>query len=167
MFELGLMALFRTASQGALSGWEVCGIGSVDTLSNWRLDLGAGVGLELLPRRSQGDYGDLLRGFDVGLALMYTPHPSLVPLEMASAGMLVVSNSFENKTAESLQAISENLITAEPTVAGVSATLLKAMGDVGDYERRVRGASVRWPTRWEDSFTDDVIEKIASFLDAS
>ena len=30
---------------------------------------------------------------------MYTPHPSLVPIEMASAGMLTVTNSFENKTA--------------------------------------------------------------------
>ena len=44
----------------------------------------------------------LLRDHDVGLALMYTPHPSLVPIEMASAGMLTVTNTFENKTAEAL-----------------------------------------------------------------
>ena len=45
---------------------------------------------------------------------MYTPHPSLVPIEMASAGMLVVTNTFDNKTAEALAAISPNLIPAEP-----------------------------------------------------
>ena len=64
-----------------------------------RLELGGGAALELLPRREQGGYADVLRDHDVGLALMYTPHPSLVPIEMASAGMLTVTNSFENKTA--------------------------------------------------------------------
>ena len=48
----------------------------------------------------------MLRDHDVGLALMYTPHPSLVPIEMASAGMLTVTNSFENKTPERMTAIS-------------------------------------------------------------
>ena len=33
---------------------------------------------------------------------MYTPHPSLVPIEMASAGMATVTNSFENKTADAM-----------------------------------------------------------------
>ena len=56
--------------------------------------------LELLPRSDQSAYADLLRQHDVGLSLMYTPHPSLVPIEMASAGMLTVTNSFENKTAD-------------------------------------------------------------------
>jgi hypothetical protein len=37
---------------------------------------------------------------------MDTPHPSLVPLEMASAGMLVVTSTFENKTYDALRAIS-------------------------------------------------------------
>ena len=46
---------------------------------------------------------------------MYTPHPSLVPMEMARPGMLTVTNTFENKTAEKLAAISPNLIAAEPT----------------------------------------------------
>ena len=41
---------------------------------------------------------------------MYTPHPSLVPIEMASAGMLTVTNTFENKTSEALRAISGNLL---------------------------------------------------------
>ena len=52
---------------------------------------------------------------------MYTPHPSLVPIEMASAGMLTVTNTFENKTAEALAAISANLIAAEPTIEAVAA----------------------------------------------
>jgi glycosyltransferase involved in cell wall biosynthesis len=166
MFELGVMSLFRAASSGVLSGWEVCGIGSVDVETSWNLELGAGVSLKLLPRRTQGSYGELLRGFDVGLALMYTPHPSLVPLEMASAGMLVVTNSFENKGAEALHGISENLIVADPSLSGVADALSEAVLSAGDYERRVRGAAVNWPTDWADSFDDRVVDRIAAYLDA-
>ena len=166
MFELGLMSLFRAASEGFLSGWEVCGIGSVDVRTPWHLELGSGVSLKLLPRQSQGSYGDLLRDFDAGLALMYTPHPSLVPIEMAAAGMLVVTNSFENKTGKGMAAISENFIVAEPSLSGVAAGLREAVAGADDYDRRVRGAEVRWPMRWEDSFDDRVVDRIVEFLAA-
>ena len=63
-----------------------------------RSRLGGGGQVNLLPRSEQRAYAGSLREHDVGLALMYTPHPSLVPIEMASAGMLTVTNSFENKT---------------------------------------------------------------------
>ena len=49
------------------------------------LHLGDGATLELLPRAGQGAYAEMLPEHDVGLALMYTPHPSLVPIEMAAA----------------------------------------------------------------------------------
>ena len=35
---------------------------------------------------------------------MFTPHPSLVPIEMASAGMLTVTNTFDTKTRSRLDA---------------------------------------------------------------
>jgi len=50
---------------------------------------------------------------------MYTPHPSLVPIEMASAGMLVVTNTYANKTGEVLRAISPNIIGVSPTIEDV------------------------------------------------
>jgi hypothetical protein len=79
---------------------------------------------------------------------------------MASAGMLTVTNSFENKTAEALTAISRNLIAAEPTVDGIVDGLRQAVAGVGDVERRIRGADVRWSRDWADSFGDDVMERI-------
>jgi glycosyltransferase involved in cell wall biosynthesis len=165
MFELGLMALFRAAREGALSGWEAIGVGSVE--NPWQLPLGAGVVLHLQPRRSQQGYAEMLAQFDVGLALMYTPHPSLVPIEMASAGMKTVTNTFENKSAEALRAISTNLIPAEPSVEGVAAGLREAVAAAGDSEGRVAGAAVDWPTRWEDSFNDAVVDRVVAFLEGS
>jgi hypothetical protein len=108
----------------------------------------------------------MLRGFDVGVALMYTPHPSLVPLEMASAGMTVVTNTCENKTAGALSAISENLVPAEPSIEGIAGSIREAIERSGEVERRVRGADLDWPTEWKDSFHDEVTDRIVAFLDA-
>jgi glycosyltransferase involved in cell wall biosynthesis len=164
MFELGVLALSRAAEDGAFQGgWELHGIGSVDP--GRRIELGTGLTLELLRRRDQHDYAGLLREHDVGLALMYTPHPSLVPLEMASAGMLTVTNSFENKTAEAMAAISSNLITVEPSLEGLAAGLREATDRVGDFERRALGSRVEWSRDWNRSFNEELMGRIASFLD--
>ena len=153
MFELGALALREASARGAFDdGWTLHGIGTV--ASRRRLDLGDGASLELVPRAAQDDYAALLRGHDAGLALMYTPHPSLVPLEMASAGMLTVTNTFENKTADALARISPNLIAAEPTVDAIAGALCEATAAAGDAERRVAGSSVDWSRDWDAAFDD-------------
>jgi glycosyltransferase involved in cell wall biosynthesis len=165
MFELGFMALAEAHRHGILDGWQLCGVGSVD--GPRFVAVGSDATLELLPRLTQSSYAELLPTFDVGLALMYTPHPSLVPIEMASAGLRVVTNSFENKTPEAMARISENLLVAEPSVSGVAAALEGAVASAGDSELRVRGAAVRWPRDWESAFDDPVVDRIVSFLEAS
>jgi glycosyltransferase involved in cell wall biosynthesis len=165
MFELGALALSRAAGEGVLDGIELHGIGTVQ--AGGRLDLGNGAVLDLLPRSGQAAYAQQLRDHDIGLALMYTPHPSLPPIEMASAGMLTVTNSFENKTADALSAISTNLIAAEPTVEGVVEGLRQAVAGAGDVERRVRGGAVDWSRDWAESFGDDVMERVEGLLGVS
>jgi glycosyltransferase involved in cell wall biosynthesis len=156
MFDLGVIALSRALAEGAFSGgWELHGIGTVDR--GRRISLGGGASLELLPRADQASYAELLRAHDVGLALMYTPHPSLVPLEMASAGLLTVTNTFENKDAVALRLLSANLIAAEPTVAGVTAALLQAAAAVEDAERRAAGSATAWSRDWDVSFGSELI----------
>jgi glycosyltransferase involved in cell wall biosynthesis len=164
MFELGLLALARAAEQGTVAGWELRGIGALGGAR--RIDVGAGASLALLPRAGQRAYADVLREHDVGLALMYTPHPSLVPIEMASAGMLTVTNSFENKTPEAMAAISPNLLAVEPTVDAIAAGLHDAVTTVGDVERRARGSAVRWSRDWDRSFDDAVLARLSAFLRA-
>jgi hypothetical protein len=163
MFELGLMALSVAISRGAFgNGWSFQGIGAVE---GWeRMQLAGGAELELLTRRDQGSYADLLAESDVGLALMLTPHPSLVPLEMASAGMVTVTNSFENKTAEAMEAISSNLIAPEPTLDGVAAGLVRAAEAAEDPEARVRGSQVEWPRDWDAAFDDGLMNQVADWL---
>ena len=163
MFDLGVIALSRALAEGAFTGgWELHGIGTVQR--GRRIELGGGAALELLPRADQAAYGQMLRDHDVGLSLMYTPHPSLVPLEMASAGMLTVTNTFENKDADALHAISANLIAAEPTLDGVTRGLLQAAAEVQDVERRVAGSATDWARDWDASLEPKLVARILAAL---
>jgi hypothetical protein len=165
MFELAILGLTRAVGEGAFADrWELNGIGSIEP--GRRIVIRDGLTLKLLPRASQSGYAELLRAHDVGLSLMYTPHPSLVPIEMASAGMLTVTNTFENKTAMALTAISPNLIAARPTVAGVATALLDAAAGVDDFERRARGSAVNWSNDWKRSFNDELLKRVSTFLAA-
>jgi hypothetical protein len=162
MFELAVLGLARALRDGAFSGWELHGIGSVQR--GGEISLGEGTTMAVLPRSDQRSYAGMLREHDVGLALMYTPHPSLVPIEMAAAGMLAVTNSFENKTAHAMAAISSNLITTEPTIEGVAAGLREAQARASDIEQRLRGSDVRWSRSWGEAFDDELLEHVLAGL---
>jgi glycosyltransferase involved in cell wall biosynthesis len=163
MFEMATLALSGAIRAGYFQGeWEFYGIGTVGTIA--KVELTDGVYMTLFPRQSQHAYREILRQHDLGLSLMYTPHPSLVPIEMAAAGMLVVTNTYANKTADELTAISSNIIAVEPTIENIKEALKEAAGNINDYERRVRGSKVNWSDRWEDSFDERVLGKIKEFV---
>ena len=165
MFELGLMGLAEAIARGTFGpGWELYGIGAVE--GGDRIRLGTSSQLEVLTRRDQGSYADLLTSSDVGLALMSTPHPSLVPLDMASAGMLTVTNSFETKTPEAMSAIATNLIAVPPSLEGVVTGLQEAVEGADDYARRIEGASVDWSRDWEESLNPDVMRQVISLIES-
>ncbi|WP_374302947.1 glycosyltransferase [Paracoccus sp. (in: a-proteobacteria)] len=70
------------------------------------------------------EYPDFLGGIDVGLALMYSPHPSHLPLEMAAAGIMTVTNRFEGKD---LSHVSDHIISCDVTTSSVVGALQAAM----------------------------------------
>ena len=163
MFELGALALRRAAAAGAFAGgWTLHGIGT--TGGAHEVDLG-GITLAMRPRSAQAGYAGVLREHDAGLALMYTPHPSLVPLEMASAGLVTVTNSFANKTPEAMAAISPNLRLR------AADDRRRGRRDRAPRPRRPRtsrrgiaGSRVRWSRDWDASFSDAVMERIEALL---
>ena len=164
MFELATVALANAIRKGYFSGdWEFFGIGSVGTTTS--VELQPGIQMTLFPRQDQEAYRHLLRQHDLGLSLMYTPHPSLVPIEMAAAGMLVVTNTYANKTVEQLQAISSNILAVEPTIEDVTLGLKRAAAQVDDYDARVKGAEVHWSTTWQESFNETFIERVSDFIE--
>jgi hypothetical protein len=121
------------------------------------MPLSAVTSLQLLPRTGQAQYAALLREHDVGLSLMYTPHPSLVPIEMASAGLLTVTNTFENKTAQALAAISGNLIGASATVEAIADAIGQAVVEADRCQARIDQSAVRWSRDWNQSFDEPLL----------
>ncbi|HKZ40158.1 MAG TPA: hypothetical protein VJ044_04300, partial [Candidatus Hodarchaeales archaeon] len=164
MFELGILALSRVIVEGHLNTdeWELYGIGSVGQAESIRVC--DDVCMKLLPRVRLKEYAELLPQFDLGLSLMLTPHPSLLPIEMAGAGMIVVTNTFANKTAERMKTISSNIIAGEPTVEGVRLGLIAALEKVHDFKGRLEGSRVRWSNDWSKSFNDEIMSKIECFI---
>jgi len=62
-------------------------------------------------------YASLVRKMDLGLCLMYTPHPSYPPLDLAASGAVVVTNKYANK--QSLENYSKNIICSELNIASL------------------------------------------------
>jgi len=164
MFDIAMLALNRAIAQHAFADepWEFHGVGS----AHGDIEFEAGGTLKMLGKLSLDEYRALLPNYDLGLSLMYTPHPSLVPLEMAAAGMLCVTNTCLNKTADRLSAISNNLVAAEPSIEGVAAALSQAAKRVGDIDARVRGSAVNWASSWDVAFHPEFMRRVDSWLGA-
>ncbi len=164
MFEVGLMALNEAILRGAFDAeeWEFYGIGT--ELLRPSVPLANGRSLQMLGKVSLDEYRQLLPEHDLGLALMYTPHPSLLPLEMAAAGMIVVTNTCLNKTANRMKDISTNILAAEPTMDAVAETIAKAAILSRDWNLRLTGSKVNWSSSWEQTFNPELLSQIKNKL---
>ncbi|MGB5308288.1 MAG: hypothetical protein WBN45_05255, partial [Arenicellales bacterium] len=98
--------------------------------------------------------------------LMYTPHPSLLPIEMAAAGQVVVTNTCINKTVDELQNISSNFCVAEPTIPSVADTLAEAASRVANLSARESGAQVNWSQNWDQTFSPDLLQQVREWFPA-
>jgi glycosyltransferase involved in cell wall biosynthesis len=167
LYQVGIDALRKAIGEGAFGEeWRFHGIGS--TGSSETVDLGGGRTLELLPRTDQDSYARLLAGHDLGLALMDAPHPSLVPIEMASAGMIAVTTTYgTSKTPEKMSEISGNLIVVPPDTDSVATGLTEAVGRIGDFAGRAAAADVAWVSDWNQALDDALMERVVELLEVS
>jgi ubiquinone/menaquinone biosynthesis C-methylase UbiE len=150
--DLGLQALREAIEDGDFDPrhWEFWGIGNNDPMDD--IPLARGSRLRLIPRLRLDRYYGLLPQFDLGLSLMLSPHPSLTPLDMAAAGMPVLTNSFADKTAAALAAISPNILAVEATLQGLREGLRLARDRSFDHESRLQGAQLNWARNWGSAF---------------
>ena len=74
---------------------------------------------------SLADYADRLSRASVGVSLMFSPHPSYPPLEMAQAGLLTIANAFPGKD---LRKRCDSIVTLDaPTPENLSRTIENAV----------------------------------------
>ncbi|GEM_PF-7103819 len=164
-FDTGIMALTELLEKKYFSNdeWDFFGIGTIK--HSLPLRLTATASMRIFPVLNLSEYTSILPSFDLGLALLYSPHPGLLSLEMVAAGMISVTNSFENKTENELQKISKNIIVGEPTIEGISYALVKALNRVDDIDSRYEESkNMRWSFNWDDSFNDEFLVSIQRFF---
>ena len=109
LFYLGIEAIETAIAQHVLDPkvWEIIFVGK-DIPDIVFVDGHAPTKRENL---SWSEYADLAGTMDLGLSLMYTPHPSYPPLDLAASGAVVVTNQFGIK--QDLLRYSANLICAK------------------------------------------------------
>lgn len=121
MYATGIEALARflraeTIAPGAI---ELVSVG----LAHPPVALPGGHVLTSLGKLPWDAYPDFLLGTDIGLSLMYSPHPSHPPLEMAASGVRVVTNRFGPKD---LGALSPAIESVAPTAPALAEALARA-----------------------------------------
>lgn len=87
------------------------------------------------------DYAALAGTMDVALSLMYTPHPSYPPLDLAASGAVVVSNRHGAKV--DLSGYCGNILLADLTVPAMLQALRDAMALAVDEPERQRRFEAR------------------------
>jgi lipopolysaccharide biosynthesis protein len=111
------------------SRWQILSAGE-DFSSRWFLEV---KNLTVLGKLSLEDYGKLLGRASVGISLMMSPHPSYPPLEMASSGLVTITNKFEGKDVarRSPNVISVSCISADAVADALSLAVRQANTFVG------------------------------------
>jgi hypothetical protein len=93
------------------------------------VDLGDGVTMSSLGQLPWPRYLEELSRCHLGVSLMLSPHPSYPPLEMAAAGLGVVTNRFACKD---LSALSPRFVSCDPTSFDVARALTEAEAKLPD-----------------------------------
>lgn len=97
LFYTGLSLLDEAVSQGVIDTkqWDIYTAGSINCP---KIYLSNGYKIKDKGVMALNEYSDFLKAIDVTISLMYTPHPSYPPYDALSAGSIVLTNKFENKS---------------------------------------------------------------------
>lgn len=156
LFEVVVLAL-RQANREGLFGreWRFVGLGALSDIKP--ICIGEGRVLEMRQKMAEAEYHEHVRSVDIGISLMYAPHPSVVPFELATTGAIVITNTYENRSADDLRAICRNIVPAAPSIAGVVAAIREALALADDFAAREQNALRPSTTRWDESFSEAFI----------
>lgn len=148
LFHRGLEVLDQAVAEGLFppTEWEMVFAGSpLEPIS-----LGGLVKPTMLGNLGWREYGELVRGVDLGVSLMATPHPSYPPLDLAASGAAVLTNRFGLK--QDLSEYSPNIVCADLDTASLLQGLRVARElALDDDARRVGYARNRLQRSWEVS----------------
>ena len=161
LFEVAVLALRAALERVELrNAWDFVGAGALSELPD--VSLTAEHTLKLKARMAREDYAGLIARTYAGLSLMYAPHPSLVPFELAQNGAIVVTNVYSNRDVAFFRGISENIVPADLTLKDITERLVDALRAADAMDEKAAGRlSGPWSRSW-----DEVCAGIATRLGA-
>ena len=112
------------------------------------------------------DYAAQVRTAHVALSLIYSPHPSYPPLDLAASGAVVVTNTFE-PTKVDLTSYSRNVFCAAPSVSGLTAAIAAAVQLADDTETRAKNVADSGIRRDWPSTLGPVVDRILEWCDGA
>ncbi|MEM1725389.1 MAG: hypothetical protein QXW71_06450, partial [Thermoplasmata archaeon] len=158
LFEMGIVSLKMAINKGYFdSNWSFHGIGSA---KDYKIELSRGYVMDIKSKMDLETYKKTLKDYDIGLFLMYAPHPGLVGFEMASAGMIVVVNSFDYRDEDYYKSKSKNFIVAEPHPDALAEALKYAVIKASNPVERLENIYVPTVKNWDEALPDEMIKEI-------
>jgi hypothetical protein len=159
MFELLVLALRELCAEGLFGPeWRFIGLGALTEIEP--IPIGGAHRLVMYPKMSESEYIQHTNDMDIGVSLMYAPHPSVMPFEFATTGALVVTNAYENRSAEELAAICPNIIAGRPTIEGIAGALREAVSRVSNAKARIANIYRPKAASWDDIFDDALLQTV-------
>ena len=134
LFYFGLEVLDTAVARGIvdMAQWEILLVGTHIP----SFEFCDGSSAQRVAGLSWPHYAELIGTVDLGLCLMYTPHPSYPPLDLAASGAVVVTNRFGNKT--NLSGYCANILVADLALDDMLTALQQALILVDDDPERQR-----------------------------
>lgn len=156
LYYRGIEVLDKAVLTGLIdtSLWEIYFVGS----NSEAVIFSTGLKPFVLENMPWDEYLEFLTTVDLGVSLMYTPHPSYPPLDIASAGAVVVTNKFGDK--QSLNKYSNNIICSDLSVDSLLEALSEGIKLAENYELKQKNSSESSICfSWEKSF-DKVLARL-------
>lgn len=105
-------------------GYELYLVGSVDTRFSFTSGNNEIFVINKLP---YPEYQELLSSCKVVVSLIYSAHPGVVAFQAAASGIPTVTNTFQNRDATLLQALSSNIVPYDPIRDSLYEKVVEAM----------------------------------------
>jgi hypothetical protein len=91
---------------------------------------------------------------------MFAPHPSVMPFEFATTGAVVVTNTYENRSAEDLAKICPNIIAGPPSLEGITTALRQALRLASDVATRLDQRYQPQNKSWGTIFNQPLLQQV-------
>jgi hypothetical protein len=156
LYYRGLEAIDAAITRGIFDpkAWTISFIGR--DLRN--ITLAGGIKPKIYQNMPWTEYAAFIRQADLSLSLMYTPHPSYPPLDLASCGAIAVTNKFGVKS--SLEDYSSNILCVDLDVSSLVQGLESGAAlALNKQVRRMNYERCGLSRDWQSSFAD-VLDRI-------